>query len=56
MLEIERVKADEGTRLCSGTGRVRTWVRVREGRRQDADEGKSPRRAPAGCGRGEESA
>jgi len=56
MLEIERVKADEGRRLRSGTGRVRTRVRVREGHRQGADEGKSPRRAPAGCGRGEESA
>jgi len=31
-------------------------VRVREGRRQGANVGKSPRRAPAGCGREEESA
>jgi len=52
MLEIERVKADEGRRLGSGTGRVRTRVRVCEGRRQGADKGKSLRRAPAGCGRG----
>jgi len=56
MLEIERVKADESRCLRSGTGRVRTRVRVREGRRQGADEGKSPRRGPAGCGRGEEAA
>jgi len=42
--------------LSRGTGRVQMRVRVREGRRQGADEGKSPRRAPAGCGRGEESA
>jgi len=55
MLEIERVKADEGRRLCSGTGRVRTRVRVREGGQQGADEGMCPRRAPARCGRGEES-
>jgi len=55
MLEIERVKADEGRRLHSGTGRVRTMVRVREGRRHGVDEGKSPRRAAAGCGRGYES-
>jgi len=41
MLEIERVKADEGRRLRSGTGRVRTRVRVCDGRRQGADEGKS---------------
>jgi len=56
MLEIKRVKADEGRRLRSGTGRVQTRVRVRERRRQGADEGRSPRKAPAGCGRGEESA
>jgi len=56
MPEIERVKADEGRRLRSGTGSVRTRVRVGEGRRQGADEDKSLRRAPAGCGRGEESA
>jgi len=56
MVEIERVKADEDRRLGSGTGRVRTRVRVREGRRQGAHEGKSPWRAPAGCGRGEDSA
>jgi len=49
MLEIERVKADEGRRLRSGTGRVRTRVRVREGCRQGADEGKSPRRVSVGC-------
>jgi len=55
MLEIERAKVDEGRRLRSGTGRVRTRVRVHEGRRLGADEGKSPRRAPAGCGQGEES-
>jgi len=56
MLEIERVKADEGRRLRSGTGRVWTRVRVHEGCRQGADEGKSPRRAPAVCRQGEESA
>jgi len=49
MLEIERVKADEGRRLRSGTGRVRTRVRVREGRRQCADERRSPRRVSVGC-------
>jgi len=43
------VKADEGRRLRSGTGRVRTRVRVREGRRQGADEGRSPRRVSVGC-------
>ena len=52
MLEIERVKADEGRRLRCGTGRVQTMVKVREGRWQGVDKGKSPRRAPAGCGRG----
>jgi len=49
MLEIERVKADEGRRLRCRTGRVRTMVRVREGRRQGADEGRSPRRVSVGC-------
>jgi len=49
MLEIERVKAEEGRRLRSGTGRVRTMVRVPEGRRQGADEGRSPRRVSVGC-------
>jgi len=49
MLEIERVKADEGRRLRSGTGRVRMRVRVCEGRRQGADEGRSPRRVSVGC-------
>jgi len=49
MLEIERVKADEGRHLRNGTGRVRTRVRVREGRRQGADEGSSPRRQSVGC-------
>jgi len=48
MLEIESVKADEGRRLRSGTGRVRTRVRVREGRQQGADEGSSPRRVSVG--------
>jgi len=56
MLEIERLKADEGMRLRSGTRRVRTSARVHEGRRLGADAGKSPLRALAGCGRGEESA
>jgi len=49
MLEIERVKADEGRRLRSGTGRVGTRVRVREGRRQGADKGRSPRSVSIGC-------
>jgi len=49
MLEIERVKADEGRRLCSGTGRVRTRVRVHEGGRQGADEGSRPRSVAVGC-------
>jgi len=49
MLEIKRVKADEGRHLRSGTGRVRTRVRVREGRRQSADEWRSPRRVWVGC-------
>jgi len=49
MLEIERVKADEGRRLRRGTSRVRMRVRVREGRRQGADEGRSPRRVSVGC-------
>jgi len=49
MREIERVKADEGRRLGSGTGRVRTTVRVREGSWQGADEGRSPRRVSVGC-------
>jgi len=49
MLEIARVQADEGRRLRSGTGRVRMRVRVREGRRQGADEGRSPRRVLVGC-------
>jgi len=44
MLEIEKMKADEGRRLRSGTGRGRTTVRVREGRRQGVDEGKISRR------------
>jgi len=48
MLEIERVKADEGRRLRSGTDRVRTRVRVREGRREGADKGRSPRRVSVG--------
>jgi len=49
MLEIERVKADEGRRLRSGTGRVRTRVKLREGRWQGADEGRSLRRVSVGC-------
>ena len=49
MPEIDSVKEDEGRRLRSGTGRVRTRVRVREGRRQGADEGRSPRRVSVGC-------
>jgi len=49
MLEIERVKADEGRRLRSGTSRVRTRVRVREGRRQGADKGRSLRRVSVAC-------
>jgi len=49
MLEIKRVNADEGRRLRSGTGRVRTRVRVREGRRQGADAGISLRRVSVGC-------
>jgi len=49
MLEIERVKVDEGRRLRSGIGRVRTRVRVREGRWQGPDEGRSPRRVSVGC-------
>jgi len=49
MLEIERVKADEGRRLRSGTGRVRTRLRVRERRRQGIDEERSPRRVSVGC-------
>jgi len=49
MLEIERVKVDEGRRLCSGTGRVRTRVRVRKGDRQGADKGRSPCRMSVGC-------
>jgi len=49
MLEIKRVKAEKGRRLRSGTGRVRTRVRVREGGRQGADEGRSPRRVSVGC-------
>jgi len=49
MLEIERVKADEGRRLRSGTGWMRTRVRVREGRQQGADEGRSPCRVSVGC-------
>jgi len=49
MLEIERVKADEGRHLRSGTGRVRTRVRVREGRRQGVEQGRSPRRVSVRC-------
>jgi len=49
MLEIERVKADEGRCLRSGTGMVRTRVRVREGRRQGADEGRSPHTVSVVC-------
>ena len=49
MLEIEMVKAHEGRRLRSVTGRMRTRVRVREGRRQCADERRSPRRVSVGC-------
>ena len=49
MLEIKRVNADEGRRLRSGTGRVQTRVRVREGRRQGADAGMCPRRVSVGC-------
>jgi len=49
MLEIESVKADEGRCLHSGTGRVRTRVRVREGCRQDPDDGRSSRRVSVGC-------
>jgi len=49
MLEILSVKVDEGRRLRSVTGRVRTTVRVREGRRQGADEGRSPRSVSVGC-------
>jgi len=48
MLEIERGKADEGRCLRSGTGRVQTRVRVREGRRPGADQGRSPRRVSVG--------
>jgi len=49
MLEIKRVKADEGRHLRSGTGRVPTRVRVREGRQQGADEWRSPPRVSVGC-------
>jgi len=49
MLEIERVKADEGRRLHRGTGRVQTRVRVREGRWQGGDERRSPCRVSVGC-------
>ena len=43
------MKADDGSRLRSGTGRVWTRVRVRKGRWQGADEGRSPRRVSVGC-------
>jgi len=49
MLEIERVKADEGRRLRSGTSRVRTRVRVGEGRQQGGDKRRSPHRVSVGC-------
>ena len=56
MLEIERVKVDEGRCLGSGAGRVQMRVGVGEGCQKGADKAKSPRRVPAACGQGSGSA
>ena len=49
MPETERVKADEGRPLRSGTGTVRKRERVRDGRRQGSDDGWSAHRLSVGC-------